>query len=82
MEIEVGTNFVEEVARLLKPATESSASAPTEVDEAVTAMKVQGSVQLRGFSKEVVATFPATLKFYMQIANLGERARIIIDIEK
>jgi hypothetical protein len=86
MEIEVGEGFVREVARLLgKSATEEAPSpenSAPEVDEAVMGMKVQGAIQLRGFSKETVATMPATLKFHMQLANLGERIRIIVDIQK
>lgn len=83
MDFEVGKKTAEDVLRLLGK-TEGKATSENEgeIDEAVATKKFQGTVQLRGFSPDVVDSISSNVRFRVQAANLGNRVRLIIDIQK
>lgn len=94
MDIEIGKDAVADLLRLLdKPAKAGSppvqesadteaVDGPFEIDESISTHRVQGTVQLRGFDPDVVDSISTNLRFRLQAANLGNRVRLIIDIQK
>lgn len=81
MEFELSDEAVNQIASMLtKPSKEGEE--PEELDETIATVKLNGHVQLRGFSKEFTNRISSNIKFRIDAVNMGSRVRIIIDVQK
>ena len=92
LEIDLGEEAVSDMLTLLGISRKKSVAeaqevppSPQEEDdlkESVVSKRVQGTIQLRGFDDDVVDSISNSIRFRVQAANLGNRIRLIIDIQK
>lgn len=93
VELDLSSSVAEELLGFLRPSrdkppvsetvdAEDPAPKEGDLEEAVATKRIQGSIQLRGFERDVVDSISANIRFRIQAANLGNRIRLIIDIQK
>jgi len=84
MDFEVSNEAATMIAQLLRneDVAESSEVSEETLSESIATLKIHGSVQLRGFDPELTDRLSSNLRFRVDAANLGNRIRVILDIQK